>query len=108
MHLSNKRDPKKFWKLLDKLSPRLERNKNISGAKWVNYFKSLLHDPSGKVDIPLSMETGPLDYEITAQELIDASLTLKQGKAPGLDNVLNEMISCSVSVLSTCIPICIQ
>ena len=42
------------------------------------------------------METGPLDYKIMREELTDALLILKQGKAPGLDSVLNEMISCSV------------
>ena len=62
----------------------------------VNYFKSLFYDPKGKIDIPLSMETGPLDYKITQEELTDTSLILKLGKAPWLDNVLNEMILCSV------------
>ena len=97
MHFSNKSDPKKFWKLLDKLAPQMDVNTNINGTKWVNHFKSLLQNKNGTENIPISSEAGPLDHEITAKEISDASGILKQGKAPGLDNVLNEMISCSVN-----------
>ena len=35
-----------------------------------------------------------MDYAITMDELDKASTILKVGKAPGYDNVLNEMIRC--------------
>ena len=96
MHL-NKMDTKKYWKLLDKFSPRQEyKGNNINGIQWVNHFKSLFND-SNSNEIPYTTDRGHLDYEITAEELMDSSSILKAGKAPGLDNVLNEMISSSLN-----------
>ena len=43
-------------------------------------------------------ESGPLDYLITPDELKKASECLKAGKAVGVDNIGNEMISCLVEV----------
>ena len=36
------------------------------------------------------------DYEITLEETMDAHKYLQQGKAPGRDNITNEMLICSV------------
>ena len=41
---------------------------------------------------------GPLDYDITIQEVENASFSLKPGKATGIDNVSNEMIAGILSV----------
>ncbi len=43
---------------------------------------------------PNSTKSGKLDYPITSEELDKAKYILKRGKANGLDNVSNEMISC--------------
>ena len=37
-----------------------------------------------------------LDYEITTEEMMDASHILKTGKSPGLDNITYEMINCAL------------
>ena len=38
----------------------------------------------------------PLDYEITLEDTMDAHKYLQQGKTPGLHNITNEMLICSV------------
>ena len=52
--------------------------------------------------IPLGEQTDtePIE-EITEEEIQKTTKTLKNGKAPGPDNILNELLKCSVSVTST-------
>ena len=49
MHLSNKKEPKKFWHLLDKMNSRANRThqSNISAENWINYFKSIFNSDHG-------------------------------------------------------------
>ena len=42
---------------------------------------------------------GVLDYEISAKEIIDASKSLKNNKAVGIDQIKNEMIKDSLSII---------
>ena len=48
--------------------------------------------------------TGLLNYEISIEELNDASYVLEPGKAPGWDNILNEMVSCFLRVYPNIVP----
>ena len=70
MHLSNKKEPKKFWRLLDKMNGRANRTRqsHINAENWISYFKSIFNSDNG-VSLP---------------------------QAPGLDNITNEMLICSV------------
>ena len=98
MHLSNKKELKKFWRLLDKMNDRANRThqSNISAENWINYFKSIFNSDNGD-SLPQHFEQGgPLDYEITLEEPMYAHKYLQHGKAPGLDNITNEMLICSV------------
>ena len=97
MHLTGKRDIKQYWRLLDKISPNSgKKNKmnygSIIAKDWVNYFKSMFHTEN-KYLPHSSTEEGPLDYVITIEEMIKASVVLKNGKSAGLDNITNEMIA---------------
>ena len=49
MHLSNKKEPKKCWRLLDKMNGRTNRThqSNISAENWINYFKSIFNSDNG-------------------------------------------------------------
>ena len=68
---------------------------NISAENWINYFKSIFNSDNGN-PLPKHFEQGgPLDCEITLEETMDAHKYLQQGKAPGLDNITNEMLICS-------------
>ena len=98
MHLSNKKEPKKLRRLLDKMNGRANRKyqSNISAENWINYFKSIFNSVNGN-PLPKHFEQGGLlDYEITLEETMDAHKYLQQGKAPGSDNITNEMLICSV------------
>ena len=59
----------------------------------MEHFQSIL-TTSTPTDIPVDSNNGPLDYTITQEELKQASLILKPGKATGIDNISNEMILC--------------
>ena len=87
------KDQKFFWKMLKKISP----NKNfttggIDPNTFVDYFRNILTSKN-PIDIPEdSNEIGPLDYNISLEELKKVSSILKPGKALGVDNISNEMI----------------
>ena len=93
----SRNDSNKFWKLLDDF----EKRKNdeifkqcISEDRWVNHFKSILQNTKND---PLPNNTspmGPLDYEVSDEELMLSAYILKPGKATGYDCISNEMINC--------------
>ena len=100
MNLTGK-SQKHFWKLLDKLDgPRVEDmfKDCISGDRWNHHFKKVLRDEGGEHSYPEdSLEEGPLDYEMSGEELDDASYVLKPDKSSGYDSLSNEMIKCLLS-----------
>ena len=91
----SQKNQKHFWKLLDKLSDKKESTSAfVSHNSLLSHFKSLLNSSHSK-EIPQEcLEHGQLDQPITEEELKKASGCLKPGKAVGIDNVGNEMISC--------------
>ena len=95
---SNRRNSRFFWKLLDKLNTKTSENlfkSGISGKRWKSHFQELFSQNVDDTPIPdPPSTTGPLDYEITPEELEDASYILRNGKSTGKDGVLNEMIRC--------------
>ena len=81
MHLS-KGEGKKFWKSLDKLD--FSKNMNdcvdkISIDSWREHFKAIYCDEQEPLYLPYCNDEGPLDYEITMEELTEASYVLKNG-----------------------------
>ena len=94
---SSRRDSRSFWKFLTKLKEKPNDNtfkKAIPDRKWKNHFKTLF-TTKNKNDIPANTsETGCLDYDITAEELEEASYILRPNKSSGIDGVSNEMIIC--------------
>ena len=58
------------------------------------HFQKLLYGSTND-QFPIN-EVGELDYIITTDELKKATTVLKTGKAPGHDNILNEMLKCLV------------
>ena len=72
---------------------------SISGERWNDHFKRILRDNTGEINYPPnSSEIGPLDEEITIEELSKASYTLKPNKSSGYDMISNEMILCMLEV----------
>ena len=92
----NRKDGKIFWKLLDKMEQKEDDTifkANISAEKWVTYFKSIFHDPSKSSKLPQNnAEIGPLDFEISKEELEACAYILRNGKSPGYDSISYEVI----------------
>ena len=101
MHLVHKKDVKQFWKILDKLdtqTPKESTSNYISADKWMKHFKTILKSKK-PCPYPTHYEAnGPLDYVISADEMMKASSILKPGKSPGYDCITNEMISATFSI----------
>ena len=98
MHGVKSKNVKMFWKLLNKLTLDTSRQNvesSISTKEWMDHYNTLLQG-STKIrnNFPKNdPQEGPLDFCITMEEMINASYILKAGKAPGIDNINNEMIS---------------
>ena len=58
------------------------------------HFQKLLYQEINDQFPANDTAIGNMDYAITIDELDKASTILKEGKAPGYDNILNEMIKC--------------
>ena len=68
---------------------------------WKTHFKGVLHNPNigSNSKLPLNTtESGPLDYEITEDEIKLGAYILRLGKSPGIDCISNEMIACLLLV----------
>ena len=90
MHLNKKTNPKRFWNLLNKISVTGNlgsQHSNISISSWVNHFQDLLSREVTQLKKTACNEIGPLDFEITLEEIEVASKILKAGKSPGLDTI---------------------
>ena len=63
-------------------------------GKFYSYFKKLnARKQQNEEYLPTRSEAlGPLDYEISEQETVTAIDLLKTGKAPGVDNILCELL----------------
>ena len=96
MHLTKSSDIKQYWKLLKKLDldncQTINSAADISPNEWVNHYTKLLQTVNNCQIPENTAESGPLDYEITLEEMTKARTILKPGKATGIDNVNNEMI----------------
>ena len=93
----NEKKQKDFWKLLKKISANKTRGSiNIPPYTFAEHFKSILTANNPGELPPDDKEGGPLDYNISLEELKKATGILKPGKALGMDNISNEMIMCLV------------
>ena len=92
------KDSKAFWKLLDRLDQKkgLDNLKeNITPKSWNNHFKKVFMNEKTKEELPKNTkEKGPLDFQISIDELKEAKYILRFGKSPGYDRISNEMLHC--------------
>ena len=90
---------KDFWKTLRKISPKNKKDTvQPSMSEYMNHFKTISNSTRAQDTPDVSEEIGPLDFDITLEELSDASKKLDRGKAFGFDDICNEMIKCLVEV----------
>ena len=106
--ISIKNNPKEYWRLLDSLRKN-DRETNdyvraIDSDRWVKMFKSLLQsgrafDEDSSIPIVSNENIHPtMSNNISLTELKNSTKKLKHNKSAGLDQILNEMITCCVEV----------
>ena len=91
----SQKSQREFWKVFDRLNDRkVKTSSYVSHNSLSEHFKTLLNSTETIEIPPECKEEGQLDYTITLDEIKKASEILKPGKAVGVDNLNNEMISC--------------
>ena len=96
-------DPKSYWKLVDKLTGKVEDEVTPEPGSLYNHFCDM-----NKGEVPLTPDRAnicrklneleeihtfnELDFYITPKEIVRAIKSLKNGKSTGLDRVSNEML----------------
>jgi hypothetical protein len=96
LHFDQLKESKKFWTSLRKLNNEKEVDyvSCISQDSWVNHFQKIRRSDKDPVYPPDDENEGPLDYEISLEELDDAKGVLKNGKKWGADLISYEMLKC--------------
>ena len=90
------KESKKFWDSLRSLNNEKEPDyiSCISPQSWVDHFKKVRTADTDPSYPPDDTSEGPLDYEISDEELDDASGVLKNGKKCGIDLISYEILKC--------------
>ena len=99
---TSKFNSKKFWNIINKFSGRGKQERKVSLHNLFDYFRNLnqnedANDDNSDIDIDFNdiqdeYIQNIMNGSITENEVIDAIKNLKNGKAPGLDEVVNEYI----------------
>ena len=98
------KSPKEYWNYVNSLKSKSKQT-SVDENLFVNFFKDLNADSNDNeavpnVDFPNVEIVNNLDMDITLSEVNKAILKLKNGKASGLDQITNEYIRYSSTVLS--------
>ena len=102
---ASKTDTKKFWKILKSFSKNKNSEENkISLDRLYEYFKELNSSENEASSDDFSRiysqnDVDLLNSEITEDEVIKAAKNLKNSKAPGLDDIVNEYLKTTVTKL---------
>ena len=96
LQYDQQRESKRFWNSLKKLNNEKEVDyvSCISQQSWIDHFKKVRTSDSEPNYPPDDTDDGPLDYEISEEELDDSSGVLKNGKKCGIDLISYEMLKC--------------
>ena len=95
--LKNELNQKEFWKMLNKLASNKTKTDVGTSGDFLTHFKSMLTTDADQTNVPVDNNIGPLDDRISKEELKQASVILKPGKATWKDNISNEMITCLIT-----------
>ena len=105
--IENRKDSKKFWDLIKKISYRTVKLPNIKIAEWKSYFQNLLNpvNPNPEQAAPTSQQTeikiDELDKEITELEIQQAIDKQKDGKSAGIDEMSPELLKAAKPKITT-------
>ena len=112
-------NPVKFWAKVKKMGTKTPIKSSISAPQWVDHFNKLLnlpnalniefektvknyirqHDSECNTCIGNVVSNSGLDKKITVEEVISGISELSNGKPPGEDGILNQMLKSARGVL---------
>ena len=100
-------DPKKFWKVLNHNDDNSIPEPQVSLDEFHKFFKTLNehghNDNESDIVFNQNEVNGDLNEEInteiTEQEIITAVKSLKNNKAPGTDDIINEQIKSTITIM---------
>ena len=116
--LTSSEKPKEFWSLIKSLTRKPQKSPDISGEQWYDYFNELL---KRKVDVKETemqfVSNFIAEHDIFCNEctenkpdILNSSFTedevrlcisnLPNGKAGGIDGILNEMLKCTNDIIT--------
>jgi hypothetical protein len=108
-------DPSAYWKLFDKLKSSNVSNRRcpVSGREFNSYFNDLLNElPGNKLNVcdidKFIIENrnkvfNELNFSISNDEISAAISRSKNGKASGIDYILNEMLKATEIFILPCL-----
>ena len=93
--LSENSDRPAFWQTLKRLNQVgiSDHVYKMNPKNVHDHFKKLLNNSRSQAKFPKSTETGPLDENITADEIIKAFLDTNKNASPGLDRITCRLLS---------------
>jgi len=106
---------KLYWKMINDLQDKRHDSEDncISPSRWLKHFQSLntvqehflprIQQLKAKLESAESTICfNELDFPISESEITEAMSKIKLNKAPGLDNISNNMLKCSQTALLQC------
>ena len=103
----NVKDAKLFWGQIKKLKSKHIQSCSISKNEWFEHFSRLFQlkevSPIFRVADEITITSDSfniLNANISVGEIMGAIENLRQGKAPGIDQVLAEMLTCSTRTIA--------
>ena len=95
-------NPKEYWAIINKAEGRENNTGNITTESFMSHFKNL---NDTEISLNATQQTQqsktrsddnlPFNNPISEEEVIRLTKKLKNGKASGIDNILNEFLKCS-------------
>ncbi len=94
------KSPKDYWRILNKSSEGQSAMKNLSVQVFHDHFKKLNRNEGDNAETqadnpPSNLDTGSLNAPVSLDEVCKLSKGVKNNKASGLDNIINEFIKYS-------------
>ena len=101
-------DTVSFWREVKSVCSQQKVNNTIAPIQWYNHFKRIFQQSKPKPpvlfeDFPVITSNPDDDHimegDITTEEIMESLKTAKNSKSPGPDNILNEMLKTSQTVI---------
>jgi hypothetical protein len=99
-------NPKEYWKAINKLNNKSNNDDEAKLNDFYIFFKNINSNEENSDDITQELDlteinriNEEINSEITQDEIIKTIRTLKNGKSPGNDHILNEHIKSTAQIM---------